>query len=310
MDLREQKYVCTLAECKSLTRAAERLYISQPALSVYISNLEKSLGIPLFDRSGKRFTLTYAGEQYVAKARQMLLLEREFNEELERIVAERLGRIRLGVSQRRGSHFIPPVLAEYESQHPDVDVVLREGNLTDMNDMLRNGELDLVVMNREDIAAELAVQPLFQEEFLAVAPVCHGVNELSEYVAGSRYRKLNPESLNGQTLILHTAWQSSRHLEDAILKKYQITPARIRVVRSIETAVQMAAEGMGITFAREGYTVHFHYRKPVNYYLLNIDEHQSEVAVAYRKGKPLPAYMQDMIDLLKKHGQPYLLGRF
>ena len=72
MDLREQKYVCTLAELGNLTRAAERLYISQPALSIYITNLEKNLGTPLFDRSGKKFTLTYAGEQYVKRAEKML----------------------------------------------------------------------------------------------------------------------------------------------------------------------------------------------------------------------------------------------
>ena len=84
MDLREQKYVCTLAELGNLTRAAERLYISQPALSIYITNLEKNLGIPLFDRSGKKFTLTYAGEQYVEKAKKMLELEREFCEDIEK----------------------------------------------------------------------------------------------------------------------------------------------------------------------------------------------------------------------------------
>ena len=91
MDLREQKYVCTLAELGNLTRAAERLYISQPALSIYITNLEKNLGTPLFDRSGKKFTLTYAGEQYVKRAEKMLELEREFNEEIEKSPGRRQG---------------------------------------------------------------------------------------------------------------------------------------------------------------------------------------------------------------------------
>ena len=58
MDLKEQKYVCTLAECKSLTRASERLYISQPALSLYINNVEKILGARLFERNGRKFELT------------------------------------------------------------------------------------------------------------------------------------------------------------------------------------------------------------------------------------------------------------
>ena len=61
MELKEQRYVCTLAEYGNLTRAADRLYISQPALSIYISNLEKHLGTPLFDREGKKFELTKLG---------------------------------------------------------------------------------------------------------------------------------------------------------------------------------------------------------------------------------------------------------
>lgn len=67
MDLKEQKYVCTLAECKSLTRASERLYISQPALSLYINNVEKNLGAPLFERNGRKFELTWLGKQYVER---------------------------------------------------------------------------------------------------------------------------------------------------------------------------------------------------------------------------------------------------
>ena len=55
MDLKEQKYVCTLAECGTLVQAAEKLFITQPALSLYITNLEKTLGLPLFERRGKKF---------------------------------------------------------------------------------------------------------------------------------------------------------------------------------------------------------------------------------------------------------------
>ena len=253
MDLREQKYVCTLAELGNLTRAAERLYISQPALSIYITNLEKNLGIPLFDRSGKKFTLTYAGEQYLEKAKKMLELEREFCEDIEKITRETAGRIRLGISQRRGCFFLPPVIAEYEKTWPEIDLVIREGNLTDLGELLKNGELDMVVLNRSDVKGDMDTELLFQEEFLVAVPACHEINEKAEYVPGSRYRKLKPEYLNGETLILHTAWQSSRGIEDAILKQYGVVPKKVRVIRSMETAVQMAAEGLGITFIREAY---------------------------------------------------------
>lgn len=306
MDLREQKYVCTLAEYGNLTRAAERLYISQPALSIYITNLEKNLGVPLFDRNGKKFVLTYAGERYVEKARAMLQLEQEFNDEVYSIVREQAGRLRLGISQKRACFFLPAVLAEYEAMWPEIDLVVRDGNLFDLNKMLKNGELDLLVLNRTPETEAMETELLFQEELLLAVPVRHPLNEKSVYDPDSRYRRLSPEVLNGETLILHTPFQSTRKIEDQILSTYRITPGRIRVIRSIETSVQMVAEGLGITFVREGYTRNFHYSKPVNYYTLDIEHHKRDVIVAYKKGDSLPEYMRSMVELLKMHGENLL----
>ncbi|MCD8124115.1 MAG: LysR family transcriptional regulator [Lachnospiraceae bacterium] len=308
MDLKEQKYVCMLAECGNLTRAAEKLFISQPALICYLSYLEKNFGVLVFDRSGKRFVLTYAGERYVEKAKQMLQLEWEFNEELLVLAREETGRIRLGVPLRRGSWLIPPVIAEYEERCPGVEVIIREGNITQLNELLRNHELDMVILNRRDTADGMDLFPLFEEEFLAVVPVRHPVNEGAVYVPGERYRKISPEALDGQTLILHSEWQSSRAVEDGILKRHHITPSRIRTIRSIETSVQMAAEGLGIAFAREGYVVNMKYKKPVNYYILDMEQHKREVVVAMKEGTHLSAYMQEMLDILTEHGRVFLEG--
>ena len=145
MDLKEQKYVCTLAECKSLTRASERLYISQPALSLYINNVEKILGARLFERNGRKFELTWLGKQYVEKASQMLELERQFEAVRRQTERENAGQVRIGIAQRRGIWFLPAVLSVYEREWPQVDVVIREGNLADLTIMLKNRELDLVI---------------------------------------------------------------------------------------------------------------------------------------------------------------------
>ena len=138
MDLKEQKYVCTLAECKSLTRASERLYISQPALSLYINNVEKNLGAPLFERNGRKFELTWLGKQYVEKASQMLELERQFKAVMRQTEQEDAGQVRIGIAQRRGIWFLPAVLSVYEREWPQVDVVIREGNLAGMVNRMGN----------------------------------------------------------------------------------------------------------------------------------------------------------------------------
>ena len=106
MNLKEQEYICTVARCGSITQAAKQLFITQPALSSYISNVEKALGVELFSHEGKQIRLTYAGEQYVEKAEQMLAMRQEYLREVQDIQRGLRGRVCVGMQRRRG-----PVLA-------------------------------------------------------------------------------------------------------------------------------------------------------------------------------------------------------
>ena len=213
MDLKEQKYVCTLAECKSLTRASERLYISQPALSLYINNVEKILGARLFERNGRKFELTWLGKQYVEKASQMLELERQFEAVRRQAERENAGQVRIGIAQRRGIWFLPAVLSVYEREWPQVDVVIREGNLADLTIMLKNRELDLVVLSQSDVTPEMEAVPLGMEDFLLMVSGDHRLNEKAIPVEGSEFDFLDPHLLSGETIFLNTEMQSARRVE-------------------------------------------------------------------------------------------------
>ena len=247
MDLKEQKYVCTLAECKSLTRASERLYISQPALSLYINNVEKILGARLFERNGRKFELTWLGKQYVEKASQMLELERQFEAVRRQTERENAGQVRIGIAQRRGIWFLPAVLSVYEREWPQVDVVIREGNLADLTIMLKNRELDLVVLSQSDVTPEMEAVPLGMEDFLLMVSGDHRLNEKAIPVEGSEFDFLDPHLLSGETIFLNTEMQSARRVEEKILKDYKVKPGRIRVVRNMELGAQLVAEGWRIT---------------------------------------------------------------
>lgn len=303
MDLKEQKYVCALAECRNLTKAAEKLYISQPALSIFLANLERNLGVALFERRGKQLMMTYAGEKYVETARKMLGLELEFKGELNDILIEKAGRIRLGVPQRRAPWLIPPVVAKYKRIYPGIKVSIFDGNLAYLNGLLKDFELDLIIGNKADMAPEMETELLFQEEFLLAVSAFSPLNEKSQYVPGEKYRKIKPECLDGQDLILHTSWESSRVLEDKIIKKHNIKPASVQIIRGTELLLQLVAEGLGTGFVREGFTTHLHYDKPLNYYTLDTEKHLRSVVVAYKKGKELPGYMKAMIELLKEQAR-------
>ena len=306
MDLKEQKYVCTLAECKSLTRASERLYISQPALSLYINNVEKNLGAPLFKRNGRKFELTWLGKQYVEKASQMLELERQFEAVMRQTEQESAGQVRIGIAQRRGIWFLPAVLSVYEREWPQVDVVIREGNLADLTIMLKNRELDLVVLSQSDVTSEVETIPLGMEDFLLMVSGDHPLNEKAVPVEGSKLDFLDPHLLSGETIFLNTEMQSARRVEEKILKDYKVKPGRIRVVRNMELGAQLVAEGLGVGFIRQGYQKNIHYPKPVKYYTIDSSKYGQNVVVAYRQDVELTKPMRAMIMQMKDAAEEYL----
>jgi len=123
MNLKEQEYVCALAENGTITAAAKELFISQPALSIYINNLEKSLGVRLFERVGKQFILTYAGEQYVEKAKLILQLSHELDEKLKDIT---------GISENKLD--ITKIISE-----PQPQVII---HINEIINMLRKGQME------------------------------------------------------------------------------------------------------------------------------------------------------------------------
>lgn len=303
MNLKEQTYVCVLAECGNITKASERLYISQPALSIYINNLEKYLGVKLFERAGKRFVLTFAGERYVEKARKMLALKKEFDEELSEVLDDRKGKIRLGIQLRRETWLLPPVLGRFKEEYPGIELVIREGTMYELQQMLENYELDLVLMNDAAVRQDMEYQALFEEELLIAVPQLHKLNEKSVYVNGCHYRSLDLKYLEGEPLILQHPNQSIRSEVDEALKAAGVRPGKIQVIRNIESAVQMAAEGLGIAFNRESYAMNVKYRKQVNYYTMGDASRKSAFVAGYRKGMHMPAYMQRFIDLIGEQGK-------
>lgn len=309
MEVKEQRYVCTLAETGNLTKAADQLFISQPALSIYISNLEKRLGTPLFDRQGKKFVLTEAGERYVRHARNILQEAEAFDGELTSLLSDQSGRLRLGLPLLRGPWLMPEVLIQFRKKWPDVELCLREGNIAFLNSLLEAHELDMILINQENMDPKMDHQKLFEEEFLVAVPQGHPLNGRAKFAKGQPYGVLEPEDLDGQVFLGTTEQQSSRVLLDSILTKYHIHPSRMITIRGIELNLQLVAEGVGITLVREGFTKFLRYSKLLNLYQLDIPEHRRTVVLAYHHRTTVPPYMLDMAELLRKRCKEIMDGR-
>lgn len=190
MNLKEQNYVCTLARCQSFSKASEELFISQPALSIYISKLEKNLGKNLFTRKDKKLVLTYAGKCYVEKAKKMLRLQSEFIAQLAKIKGEQAGLIRIGMQRRRTACFYAPLLAAFKREYPAVEVELMDGIHVELENAYNNDDIDLLLCNNADKRGDSITDLICQERLLVALSPKHYANKLAQKVQGDKYKKL------------------------------------------------------------------------------------------------------------------------
>lgn len=303
MNLKEQEYVTTLARYGNITKAAQKLYISQPALSAYISNLEKSLGVRLFDRSGKYFRPTQAGDLYLEIAGKMLELNREFQDGLSEILTRKKGKLTICIQLRRAPSLLAPVLAQFGREFPDVQVTIKEGVKSLLDEIVERGDFDLLIFNLQSPCRDLVSQPIYRDQVLLALPQGHPLLSKARSVRGSIYPYLDLAECGEETFILPTPNQSLRVQVDRILENAGVSPGKVMELRNIETAMQLVAEGMGIGFNREQYERSMYYHKSPIYCRCSDEAHtDSWLSVSYPKGKTLTDYEQRIIELFVAEG--------
>ena len=144
MNFLKMYYFVVVAEEKNITKAAERLFISQQSLSSHVQKLEKELGVVLFNRTPS-LTLTYAGDRFLFYCKKILELQAKWQAELDEINGQTRGRVVIGMSHDRGKQFLPQILPAYSKENPLVDVSLVEGNFKVLQKNLLQGNIDLYI---------------------------------------------------------------------------------------------------------------------------------------------------------------------
>jgi DNA-binding transcriptional LysR family regulator len=175
MELRQLRYLVTLADETHFTRAAARLHIAQPALSQQIRRLEDELGIALVDRTTRHVALTPAGERLVARARRALAEVEAATEELSELAGIRSGRVVIGAMRSTGPFDLSRLLAGFHARHSGIDLVVREDPSELMLQRLHADALDVAFLsvNRLDAGPDIRLQPLLSEPLVALMAPDH-----------------------------------------------------------------------------------------------------------------------------------------
>lgn len=142
MEIHQLKTFIAVAREGSITRASERLFLSQPAVSAHVKAMEDMLGLTLFERTVRGMSLTSHGQRILTKAEQTLGIHRELIEEATRIKGRLAGKLRIGVGGKSNTEAIGRLLRLFSDDHPEVEVSLQHGTSADTLNGLRNGTLD------------------------------------------------------------------------------------------------------------------------------------------------------------------------
>ena len=169
---RGMEYVYAVYKEKSFSKAAEKLFISQPSLSANVKREEKSVGYPIFDRSTKPLGLTEPGKKYIETVEKILAMQEEFSEYIDDLGELKTGKLVLGGSSLYSSWVLPPLMGNFSKRYPLVQLELVEETTTNLQRMLQHSEIDFLLDNCE-LGDEMFERQLYRKEYLVLAVPKH-----------------------------------------------------------------------------------------------------------------------------------------
>src|SRR5918996_5901274 len=174
MDTRQLAAFCAVVERRSFSQAAERLGVSQPAVSLQIRSLEQRLGRQLLDRSGRRVEPTEAGQRLYRNAQRLLALEEQLLEDVsETAEGELRGRLELGASSGPGETVLPLLLCDFQREHPEVTIALSVSDTHTVVELVARRELELGVVGAARRHRSVVFEPFFRDEVVLACPPGH-----------------------------------------------------------------------------------------------------------------------------------------
>lgn len=229
----------------SFKRAADSLYVSQPAVSLQVQNLERQLDVPLFDRGGRRAQLTEAGYLLLNYGEKILTLCQETCRALEDLQNLQGGTLIVGASQTTGTYLLPRMMGMFRQRYPDVAVQLHIHSTRRTAWSVANGQVDLAIIGGEvpaELQEALEIIPYAEDELVLILPGDHSLAHLNTIQKEDLY-KLQFITLDSQS--------TTRKSIDQVLTRCDIDVKRLKIemeLNSIEAIKNAVQSGLGASF--------------------------------------------------------------
>lgn len=243
-------YLLVLAEERNFTRAAKRLFITQPTLTGFVNRLEREIGFQIFERQTLPVTLTPSGKQYLEQMQRLL---REEHELKERLRCEAMSQIRfhIGIGQIHSQIMSPAIAEHLITQHPTLNLQFHESKESLLLDMLRRGEIDLFIGHAHIDSVTYSSGELYTEHMLIFMPdrFLDLTQEEREHYSTTGLYELHPEQLQGLPVISPVSTQGLYLNYMDMVDRFHISPSRIIQTANQVVALRMVARGLGYLYS-------------------------------------------------------------
>lgn len=302
-----KEYVYAVYEEKSFSKAAQKLYITQPALSTAIKKVEKKIGSPIFDRSTSPIGLTPGGEVYIDAIEKLFALEQNTLNQLNNLNGLLAGKLAIGGTNFFTSFILPGLLGEFSRRYPQIQIELLEGTTSQLSEKLMGEELDLMLDNSELDDKNYEKYYYSTERIILAVPRSFPINgELEEYqltssdILSGRHGSAEVPSLPLPRLN-HTPFIFVKE-ENSIYKRgvkmcsrQNYTPNIILKPDQVVSAFNMASRGVGATFLPDGLVANLPYEVPLCYYKMDESLSVRRVYLYKKRNKYLTKAMEEFI---------------
>ncbi|MCR5826187.1 MAG: LysR family transcriptional regulator [Oscillospiraceae bacterium] len=297
---REYEYVAAIAQEGTLSGAAVRLGVSQPALSRFLKKEETELGTALFQRIDNRMVLTYAGECYLDYVEQIHALQKRMLTTIADIAKSDLGRLRVGITGIRRPFTIFSVIPQFKKKYPSVDLTLSECASDDLERMLAELELDCIAVNVTKQREEFEYIPIAQEEYVLAVYKDDPLVEKARRVKGFRYPAVRPEDLADASFIMLSRHHRIRQFADSVLEGHRISYHLAMTSRTLDSALEAVSNNLGATFTPEVQLAYIRGSKNIRYLSINTPGVGYQFCLVYRKGAYLQPCARDFMEMFRR----------
>jgi DNA-binding transcriptional LysR family regulator len=238
LNLHQLRIFQAVTEHTSYSRAAEALFLSQPAVSLQVRALEKDIGQPLFEKNGRTLRLTQAGQLLLLYTDRIFSLMDETRTALEDLAGARRGNVKVAASTTAGIYVVPSALGAFHRENPGITLTLDVVNRFSAQEKLLNDEVDLAVMGLIEDAHDLDVATFVPNELVVIAPPSHPLAGKPEVTL---------EELRGETLLLREEGSGTRTDIERMLGGADGLPLHVGMeLRSSGAIKQAVAAELGI----------------------------------------------------------------